>query len=187
MEREMKTVINRLGFAAPAFAALILASGVLSAGAASNTGGGELDDCEIGWGVCYKSCAGSPNSCFDDCDKVLKACKPGQAKTGSGPFSPKTGGHMPTTGGTKADPKKPPKPPKTGDHTPPTGGTKNDPKIPPKVNDTRAPLGGGVFGQKSSSSSGTSDPILRSSGAGQPIMKSNGGSGPNSKSGGGLR
>jgi hypothetical protein len=166
MEREMKTVINRLGFAAPAFAALVLASGILSAGAASNTGGGPgYDDCTIDHIVCYRSCKDLGKWCDDECDRKNEKCKPSKhSQPGSGPFTPKT-----------------------GNHTPPTGGTKGEPKKPAKVNDTRAPLGGGVFGQKSPSSSGTSDPILRSSGAGQPIMKSNGGSGPNSKSGGGLR
>jgi hypothetical protein len=63
---------------------------------------------------------------------------------------------------TPADPLKP----KGGDtRTPTTDGNKANPKSPPKVNDTRAPLGGGVFGSKTTSGSGSagSGTILRSS------------------------
>ena len=157
----MKIVMNRFGFAAPVFAALVLATGILSADAASNTGGGPSpDDCTIDHQVCYKSCKDLGKWCDDDCDRKNEKCKPSKhSKPGSGPFTPKT-----------------------GNHTRPTGGTKAEPKSPPKVNDTRVPLGGGVFGQKATSGSGTSEPILRAGGAPAPIQKPNGGNGPTFRS-----
>lgn len=63
-------------------------------------------------------------------------------------------------------------PPKgTGGQTTPTGGTKADPKKPPKVNDTRPPMGGGVIHPKTSGT-GTSGPILLKSSGSGPSFRS---------------
>lgn len=149
----MKIVMNRFGFAAPAFAALILASGILSAGAASNTGGGpQPDDCNINLSVCQKSCKNEGDWCWKDCESKFMSCKPGKSKSGSGPFSPKT-----------------------GNHTSPTDGTKADPKKPPKVNDARAPLGGGVFQAKATKAGGASAPIQKPNGVNGPSFRSTNG------------
>ncbi len=134
-------------------------------------------------------------SCLSRCDSALVTCLRSAAGTGGtkvetppDPINPKGGGvHNPPTGGTKADPKTPPK---VNDTRAPTGGgIKGEPKSPPKVNDTRAPFGGGVFhstktgsGSNSGSGSGT---ILR--GAPAPIQKSNSGNGPGVRSDNGRR
>jgi len=117
----------------------------------------------IGKDVCIKRCVKAHSDCLMNATPA--SGHNGQAaQPAADPLTPKGGGV----------------------HTPPTGGAVDQPKSPPKVNDTRAPIGGGVFHPKTSASD-TSGPILRSNGAGQPITKSNGGSGPTSKSGGGLR
>lgn len=107
-------------------------------------------------------------SCYSRCDADLKSC---DGITSGAPAKK-----------AQSEPDKTP-PKSSGVHTPPTGGTKADPKKPPKVNDTRAPVSGGVFHSKSSGT-GSSGPILRTTGAGQPSMKSNGTSAPSGRSGG---
>jgi hypothetical protein len=78
-------------------------------------------------------------------------------------------------GGTKAEqPPRPPLHPKGGKpRMPPTGDSKDEPKKPPKVNDTRPPMGGGVFHPKSSDVGG-GGPILKSSSAGAAGARSSG-------------
>jgi hypothetical protein len=62
-----------------------------------------------------------------------------------------------------------------GNRTPPVGGTKGNPKSPPKVNDTRMPPRGGVNGSKTSGSGvGTGGPILRSHDGGGSDFRSSG-------------
>lgn len=63
---------------------------------------------------------------------------------------------------------------KDSNHTSPTGGTKADPQKPPKVNDTRPPVGGGVFHPRTSDA-GTSGSSLKSSAtSGGPNLRSGG-------------
>jgi hypothetical protein len=95
------------------------------------------------------------NSCLQRCGSQLDNClssgsPDGKVETPPDPLNPKG----------------------TGGRTPSTGGTKGEPKAPPKVNDTRPPMGGGVFQPKTSG--GGND---------GPILKSNGGSGPSFRSG----
>jgi hypothetical protein len=101
---------------------------------------------------CYNRCASQHKTCID-------SALPARTDTGPDPLHPKG----------------------TGGHTPPAGGTKDEPKAPPKVNDTRPPMGGGVFHPKQSDT-GTSGPILHSGGSQGPVLHSGGTPGPILKS-----
>lgn len=94
------------------------------------------------------------------CQKQYENCMKDTAK-GDG------GGKKTQTPGDPLNPKG------AGNRTPPTGGSKGDPKSPPRVNDTRMPPRGGVNGSKTSGSgAGSGGPILRSNGGGGPSVRS---------------
>jgi hypothetical protein len=130
-----------------------------------------LSQCVSQHTSCLQNCDRYPNgpfhsSCLQRCGSKLDYCllgadADGKVETPPDPLHPKG----------------------TGGHTPPTGGTQGQPKASPKVNDTRPPLGGGVF-QPKSSGAGNSGPILHSGGSPGPILKSSGGNGPSLQFGG---
>lgn len=120
--------------------------------------------CHQKWSSCTQRCArlyeGAPNflqSCLTRCDGGLNYCldlaeQQGKVDTPPDPIHPKG----------------------TGNHTPPIGGSKDEAKARPRVNDTRAPMGGGVFHPKSSDA-GNGGPILLKSGGGNgPSFRSHG-------------
>lgn len=100
----------------------------------------------IGKDICYRKCDIAYLDCFDNASNTPDK----KVDPGPDPLRPKG----------------------TGGHTPPTGGAKDEPKAPPKVNDTRAPIGGGVF-HSTTSRSGTGGPTQKSSGGNGSTFRSN--------------
>jgi hypothetical protein len=111
-------------------------------------------------GTSEKAATQQGNCAIRTCAKQYENCVKDTAK-GDG------GGKKTQTPGDPLNPKS------TGNRTPPTGGTKSNPKQPPRVNDTRTPPQGGVHGSKTSGS-GAGGPILRSNGGAGPSFRSSG-------------
>ncbi|QWG18105.1 hypothetical protein KMZ68_24695 [Bradyrhizobium sediminis] len=168
------------GAAVSALAVAGLASMLLvAASAPSEAAMGSAKGCWKKHAACIARCGrvfdtpARKDACYRRCDAQVVSCVPAEGssnvETPPDPIHPKGG----------------------NPGMPPTGGTRDEPKAPPRVNDTRPPIGGGIFQR---SDAGTNGPILRSGGAGQPvphsggtsgpIMKSNGGNGPNFRSNG---
>lgn len=165
----MKTV-KSARVALSATTGLIFLSAALTFAGSANAK--NLSQCVAQHTSCLQRCDQYPNgpfhsSCLQRCgsqlDRCLESGSPdGKVQTPPDPLNPKG----------------------TGGHTPPTGGTKDESKAPPKVNDTRPPMGGGVF-QPKTSGGGNDGPILHSGGSPGPILKSNSGNnGPSFRSGG---
>src|SRR5574338_28811 len=81
MEHEMRTMKRSRWVIGSAFAGLILASTITSAGAATNNGDEQPDNCSIDHIVCYKSCEGLGDSCYHDCDVKFVSCHPARGSS----------------------------------------------------------------------------------------------------------
>jgi hypothetical protein len=140
-----KSIISAIALGSLAAVALLCAAGPAAAAAVSQ------QQCNKKYLACQQHCFDrykEPASCIQrTCNKQYDNCV---ANTGTGGSNAQTSGNPLT--------------PKGGPRGPLGGGIKDEPKSPPKVNDTRAPLGGGVLGQSSASGSGANGTILKSAG-----------------------